>query len=407
MGHPSLPNSGLSASGSFDLDLAALPSPGQYTIEVALTGTEWRNTWRIWVMTAAEAPPVPVGVNLSYKWDGATRKLLADGGRVLLLLDPGRLYSALDGLFAPVFAGWQQLPGQPGTFGLHCDPSHPALRLFPTASHSDWQWWDLMRNSAPLILDSMAEEVTPIVREIDNQDRCHQLALLFECRVGPGSLLVCSIDLRNGLKKRPAARQLLASLKAYIASSEFAPASSNEPARLDHLFRQEPLWLEVEQPGSGTPRLLDVRAAGKMTEVNYPDGILTWTAELDEVLEQADGFEYKVGTCSMHCEPRIGLEGWRNRWRIHPLQIELSTPQGFEGAVYLQLLDREQRGGPVWVRLAQETAQPIGFEGYDGRWIRLRIPDGHRGSEPLRIELVAPDSYVWVKRLVICPSEPN
>jgi len=46
-------------------------------------------------------------------------------------------------------------------------------------------------------------------------------ALLFECKIGKGRLLVCSIDLTTELKKRTAARQLCSSLLKYAEGKTF------------------------------------------------------------------------------------------------------------------------------------------------------------------------------------------
>jgi hypothetical protein len=71
------------------------------------------------------------------------------------------------------------------------------------------------------VLDGLA--ATPLVRVIDNFNRNHSLAAVFEARVGPGRLLFSAIDLTTDLAKRPVARQLRASLLRYAASEQFAP----------------------------------------------------------------------------------------------------------------------------------------------------------------------------------------
>jgi len=48
--------------------------------------------------------------------------------------------------------------------------------------------------------------------------------LLLEAKVGEGSILVSGVDLVNNLENRPEARQLLASLKKYMAGEEFSPS---------------------------------------------------------------------------------------------------------------------------------------------------------------------------------------
>jgi len=47
--------------------------------------------------------------------------------------------------------------------------------------------------------------------------------LLFEAKVGKGKILVSGIDFTMDLDKRPEAKQLLFSLKQYMAGSQFNP----------------------------------------------------------------------------------------------------------------------------------------------------------------------------------------
>jgi hypothetical protein len=110
----------------------------------------------------------------------------------------------------------------PGTLGILCDPSTPALATFPTEFHSNWQWWHLVKNARPIILDDTPAGYCPIVQVIDNFARNHKLGLIFETRIGPGKLLICAIDLL-GHQDKPEARQLLHSLLQYTGSQKFAP----------------------------------------------------------------------------------------------------------------------------------------------------------------------------------------
>lgn len=404
LGRHSIPNTGLQNVGAFELDLSGLASPGQYLVKIELVDTVWRNAWRIWVLAPEDEPAPAPELHIAREWNEETRAILTEGGRVMLFLQSEDVYNAIDGIFAPVFAGWQQLNAQPGTFGIYCDPAHPALTRFPTESHSDWQWWDLMNNSAPLILDAASPDVSPIVHVIDNHDRSHRLALLFECRVGKGALLATTVDLHSDMKNRPAARQFRESILHYAASDSFEPSAATSFDMLDKLFRKAPRWLEEELPDPDGAVALDVRAAKGMKKLNYPAGQNAWVADLDDVIHKAPGFDYSATACNMHCEPRLGLHGWRNRWRSYPLQIDVTCPLDFDGDIFLQLLNREQRQTPVRVVVGGSPAQPADFQGHDGRWYRCPIPRERDTSKPLRIELLGQDAYVWVTRMVVCPS---
>ncbi len=80
-----------------------------------------------------------------------------------------------------------------------------------------------MSHSQAMILDHFPPNFMPIVRVIDDWTTNRRLGLVFEGRVGKGKLLVSSVDLWNDLPARPEARQLLYSLKKYMASKEFEP----------------------------------------------------------------------------------------------------------------------------------------------------------------------------------------
>ena len=161
------------------------------------------------------------------------------GGKKVLFLPAAKekFANALPGKFLPVFWSPIWFPTQvPNTMGILCDPAHPALAAFPTEFYSNWQWWDLLNESQSVILDATPAEFRPIVQVIDNFSRNHKLGNVFEARAGKGRLLVCTIDLASLEKSSPAARQLLASLYAYVGSDRFQPAVELDAKTLDALF---------------------------------------------------------------------------------------------------------------------------------------------------------------------------
>ncbi|MPN51004.1 hypothetical protein SDC9_198645 [bioreactor metagenome] len=108
--------------------------------------------------------------------------------------------------------------------GVLCDPAHPALVHFPTEMHSNWQWWDICKNAKTIELDSVKENLQPIVRMVDNFYKNRNLGLVFEAKVGNGKLLFCSSDLADNRDLRPVARQLYYSLMEYMQSTQFNPS---------------------------------------------------------------------------------------------------------------------------------------------------------------------------------------
>ncbi|KJF41718.1 sugar-binding domain-containing protein [Draconibacterium sediminis] len=200
------------------------------TISLALNGTDYKNSWPIWVYpknVTVNSEKVVVTGSFS-----AAQKALSEGKTVLLNPE----YKKLDGIagrFVPVFWSPVHFPNQPSTMGLLMDEKHAAFNDFPTDDYTDWQWWDLCLQSKSMIVDSL--DVTPIVRVIDNFVTNHHLANVFETNVGEGKLIFSSIDLMNNLDSRPVARQLRSSLIQYMESEAFNPAGSVKIDELNFL----------------------------------------------------------------------------------------------------------------------------------------------------------------------------
>jgi hypothetical protein len=76
-----------------------------------------------------------------------------------------------------------------------------------------------------------------VVRVVDDWFTNRRLGLVVEAKVGKGKVLICSIDLKTDLEKRPVARQFLYSLERYVSSKEFAPKRSVNIASLRGLFK--------------------------------------------------------------------------------------------------------------------------------------------------------------------------
>lgn len=187
------------------------------------------NTWDFFVYPAS-LPASSADVYVTQQPDDKAIAVLNNGGNVLLTLKKGSVRPEKGGNVAVGFSSifwntaWTQ--GQaPHTLGILCNPSHPAFSQFPTDYYSNWQWWDAMSHSNAVILDSVSRGLQPIVRVIDDWVTNRPLGLIFECRVGKGKLLVSAIDLLDNQAQRPEARQLLYSLKKYMASAQFAPSA--------------------------------------------------------------------------------------------------------------------------------------------------------------------------------------
>jgi len=263
--------------GEIHASLKEVTVPARLIVTLSAAGTS--NSWNIWVYPSGQTQ-APQNVRVSYTYDEATKEALAKGENVLLFSSPRQgLYEIQNSFmgpdevrqFPPVTKGKSAIPGsfmpafwsmrlfnQIGTLSILCNPKHPALADFPTEEYSDWQWADILGRftaqtsyfiagdrashewndqfdrAKSIILNETPANYRPIVQMIDNYERNYKLGIIFETRVGKGKLLICSLDLDKDADKRPAARQLKASLLNYAAGEKFNPSHE---LPLDYLER--------------------------------------------------------------------------------------------------------------------------------------------------------------------------
>ena len=110
----------------------------------------------------------------------------------------------------------------PGTLGILTRPEHPLFNAFPTEEHTNWQWFPVVSESRPFMLDNTAAAYRPIVQVIDNIERNHKLGLVFEFSVGKGRLLVVMSDLERA-SQYVEGKQFYISVLKYMQSADFQP----------------------------------------------------------------------------------------------------------------------------------------------------------------------------------------
>lgn len=216
-----IPTGTTSTLGKLTLPLDRVTKASRMTLSVEAGG--YRNEWCIWVYPETLPGVAVKGVMVARSWNDKVKKTLLNGGKVLLLADT----AAIDSDVPPGFSGiswnavWSGMP--PNLLGILCDPQHPALADFPTEFHSNWQWWDIVAHSRPMLLDHMPPSFLPLVQMIPDWNKNNKIGLVFEAKVGKGSLLMTSVDLVHEMDKRPVARQFLYSLQRYAAGEKFSP----------------------------------------------------------------------------------------------------------------------------------------------------------------------------------------
>lgn len=203
--------------GSFSFPLASLPAPAKYTIELSLQGTTYKNQWNIWLYKK-EVESQDNGILVTSSFKDAVEAL---NEVKKVLLNPNIKYiSGITGKFVSVFWSPVHFPDQPGTMGLLMNPKHAAFRDFPTDFYSNWQWWDLCKNSKTVILDNLT--VDPIVTVIDNFFKNRKLGNIFEAKVGKDLLVFSSVDSHTDHQNRLVSRQLEQQLN-YMNNTDFNP----------------------------------------------------------------------------------------------------------------------------------------------------------------------------------------
>lgn len=219
--------------GNISIDLHVFSVARQLTLRLRVQ-PGYENEWRIWVYPAKQ-PQEQFATLFTTSVDEAVAA--ARQGKAVVLNPDTAQIRGVEGRFAQVFWSPVHFPNQPGTMGLLCDTAHPALKGFPTAFHTDWQWWDLVTFSKTMILDSIPAAPTPIVRVVDNFFKNRNMADVVEYRVGKGKVLICSMDLHHDLERRPVAVQLKQSLMRYASGTQFKPALELTEAQLRSLFK--------------------------------------------------------------------------------------------------------------------------------------------------------------------------
>lgn len=231
-----LPLTNCIAAGAIDCDLAALTQATRLVATVEVTGTDYHNSWNVYVYPAQKAPVADMPL-VTTTLDASAKAELEKGGKVLLL-PYGKVPADRGGNipvgFSSIFwnTAWSRKQ-PPHTLGIYCDPNHPALAQFPNEGYSDWQWWDVVSRCNAMVLDGMPKDFTPVVYLIDDWFTNRKLGLVYEAQVGKGRLLVCSSDLTSDLDQRPAAAQLRQSLLEYMASERFQPRQTLTLQQLD------------------------------------------------------------------------------------------------------------------------------------------------------------------------------
>lgn len=249
---PVIPCATVDSLGLISVNLKDVDVPQKLTLKVTLADTV-RNEWDIWVY-----PKNPEQRNNGFvyvrKWDEKTKELLEQGNSVLLIPEnsKGRKTHFASHFWNPIMFKWDPL-----IIGTLINRTHPVFKDFPTTAYADWQWWDILNYATAMELNEL-RNLTPIIQSIDSYETNRKLGIAFEARVGKGRLFVLNVDPEKDINKREATRQLLCSVRNYIASSEdFQPTGVLQEYELDALFDSPVLRQENGQGSAAVKQLLN------------------------------------------------------------------------------------------------------------------------------------------------------
>ena len=238
---------GLLTAGMIRLTLPDIEKAYKAELSLKIAGTSYRNTYPLWIYPAKKQLKTK-DVVVARQLTDEVLNTLKQGGKVLLMpCKEDCKEVTVGGLFQTDYWNYRMFksicdrvkkPASPGTLGILTNPEHALFNDFPTDFHTNWQWYSIIKNSYPLILDNMPEEYRPIVQVIDNVERNHKLGLVFELNVDGGKLLVCMVDL-EAARNTPEGVQFYAGLLEYMNSQEFEPVTSISAEAFKNLFVAE------------------------------------------------------------------------------------------------------------------------------------------------------------------------
>jgi hypothetical protein len=258
---------GLIDVGVLDEEISA-DKPTKLNVSLNIEETEARNSYDFWVYPkkALEKKGVIIAKDLNQK----VVKVLEHGGKVLWMPTASSHFVAADdtlsqadnatpytvgGLFQTDYWNYRMFKTicennkkkvSPGTLGILTNPEHPIFKGFPTEMHTNWQWFPVIKESHPLVLDNFAKDYRPVVQVIDNIERNHKLGLVMEWKVGAGKLLVCMSDLEKAAKY-PEGKAFYQSVIDYMRSADFNPQVKMTASDLLKTLKEEPRKVSLKE----------------------------------------------------------------------------------------------------------------------------------------------------------------
>ncbi|MDI9498784.1 MAG: hypothetical protein QM270_09935 [Bacillota bacterium] len=226
----------------------AWSAPRALTLELRLSATApdgepvlVENSWPLWFFpTASPAAPAAESITVDSLADLAAALDHEPRIRFRFAADPD--VRALPAVFTTTF--WNpNMKRQVGTYGLLVRPEHPLLAGFPTAGHTDWQWWALLQGGrvadlTGLLLAAAGRQAAGEVpfatalpaQMIDSFVTTRILGLLAVVRVGR-SVVVLDGAATPGTVAAPGGDESDATLRRLTEDGIIEAAAADDPVR--------------------------------------------------------------------------------------------------------------------------------------------------------------------------------
>jgi beta-galactosidase len=358
----SAPKGGLVTAGKTGFTLTAA-SARRLTLVLAPEGRPEANTYPLWVYPKSLPPPPAGDLMIASDFGPATEEALAKGRAVLLDASGlGTDQTLKQAAWMPLYWALPFFPGQGmETLGLVVRNNHPAFADFPTENFNDWQWQRLCQSARGFDLTGLVpESFKPIAQPVSDFHLNRKLGSIFECRVGPGKLLVCGYPLSTPF---PEAAQLRHSLTKYAASDRFLPTQPFAADVLRKLFNSS-RETQAALPGEFANAAFHLVAAGNLTA----SGPAPADPALNRVLLAKDG--YKLASMQAEgCWKDETCTSWFGRHTGFKLQV----PSGISGTLCVRFTDHNSNGRTGKITFEGRESRLDAHAGADGHWVKIDI----------------------------------
>ena len=210
--------------GRINYDLSDVKGPAQLTLKVDIDGHE--NQWDFWVYPEQVDMKVPKDIHITDTLDAQAEKILAKGGKVLLLAAGKIKYgSDIKQTYLPVFwnTSWFKMR-PPHTTGAYIDTKHPLFAYFPSDDWTNLNWWELVNRAQVMNFSELPKDYQSPIQPIDTWHISRKLGMMIEAQIGKGRLLMTTMDLQNDLDHRIVARQMRKAILDYMHGDKFNPS---------------------------------------------------------------------------------------------------------------------------------------------------------------------------------------